>query len=128
MDEINSLILSIQCINYRMCAMIIDEISGFSRFDSPDKMLATGYRQSVNWNPCILIWKIVVPDISNMLCSMLRNLYATGSQLLLLIKKNALRVSIITLPFHILQKTRKSNLSARKIRTVLYKSCLAFTM
>ena len=40
MDEINSPILSIPGINYRMGAMIIAEIGDFSRFDSPDKILA----------------------------------------------------------------------------------------
>lgn len=40
MDEINSPILSIPEINYRMGAMIIAEIGDFSRFDSPDKILA----------------------------------------------------------------------------------------
>lgn len=40
MDEINSPILSIPGINYRMGAMIIVEIGDFSRFDSPDKILA----------------------------------------------------------------------------------------
>ena len=40
MDEINSPILSIPGLNYRMGAMIIAEIGDFSRFDSPDKILA----------------------------------------------------------------------------------------
>ncbi len=40
MDEINSPILSIPGINYRMGAMIISEIGSFDRFDSPDKLLA----------------------------------------------------------------------------------------
>ena len=40
MDKINSPILSIPGINYRMGAMIIAEIGDFSRFDSPDKILA----------------------------------------------------------------------------------------
>ncbi len=40
MDEINSPILSIPGINYRMGAMILAEIGDFSRFDSPDKILA----------------------------------------------------------------------------------------
>ncbi len=40
MDDINSPILSIPGINYRMGAMIIAEIGDFSRFDSPDKILA----------------------------------------------------------------------------------------
>jgi transposase len=40
MDNISSPILSIPGINYRMGAMIIAEIGDFSRFDSPDKILA----------------------------------------------------------------------------------------
>ncbi|MCM1459775.1 MAG: IS110 family transposase [Bacteroides sp.] len=40
MDQISSPILTIPGINYRMGAMIIAEIGDFSRFDSPDKILA----------------------------------------------------------------------------------------
>lgn len=40
MDEINSPVLSIPGISYRMGAMIIAEIGDFSRFDSADKILA----------------------------------------------------------------------------------------
>ena len=40
MDNIHSPILSIPGINYRMGAMIVAEIGDFSRFDSPDKILA----------------------------------------------------------------------------------------
>lgn len=40
MDEINSPILSIPGISYRMEAMIIAEIGDFDRFSSPDKILA----------------------------------------------------------------------------------------
>ena len=40
MDKINSPILSIPGINYRMGAMIIAEIGDFNRFNSPDKILA----------------------------------------------------------------------------------------
>ena len=40
MDGINSPILTIPGISYRMGAMIIAEIGDFSRFDSPDKILA----------------------------------------------------------------------------------------
>ena len=40
MDEINSPILSIPGISYRMGAMISAEIGDFSQFDSPDKILA----------------------------------------------------------------------------------------
>ncbi len=40
MDKINSPILSIPGISYRMGAMILSEIGDFSKFDSPDKILA----------------------------------------------------------------------------------------
>ena len=40
MDEIHSPILTIPGISYRMGAMILAEIGDFSRFDSPDKILA----------------------------------------------------------------------------------------
>lgn len=40
MDALNSPILSIPGISYRMGAMIISEIGGFGRFDSADKTLA----------------------------------------------------------------------------------------
>ena len=40
MDRISSPILSIPGISYRMGAMIIAEIGDFTRFDSPDKILA----------------------------------------------------------------------------------------
>ena len=40
MDEINSPILSIPGISYRMGAMIIAEIGDFERLSSPDKILA----------------------------------------------------------------------------------------
>jgi len=40
MDEIGSPILTIPGISYRMGAMILAEVGDFSRFDSPDKILA----------------------------------------------------------------------------------------
>lgn len=40
MDQINSPILTIPGISYRMGAMIVAEIGDFSNFDSPDKILA----------------------------------------------------------------------------------------
>lgn len=40
MDKINSPILTIPSISYRMGAMILSEIGDFSKFDSPDKILA----------------------------------------------------------------------------------------
>lgn len=40
MDELNSPILTFPSISYKMGAMIIAEVGDFSRFDSPDKLLA----------------------------------------------------------------------------------------
>ena len=40
MDWIDSPMLTIPGISYRMGAMILTEIGDFSRFDSPDKILA----------------------------------------------------------------------------------------
>ena len=40
MDQIHSPVLTIPGISYRMGAMILAEIGDFSRFDSPDKILA----------------------------------------------------------------------------------------
>lgn len=40
MDELQSPILTIPGISYHMGAMILAEIGDFSRFDSPDKILA----------------------------------------------------------------------------------------
>ncbi len=40
MDELNSPITTIPGISYRMGAMILAEVGDFSRFDSPDKLLA----------------------------------------------------------------------------------------
>lgn len=40
MDKLNSPITTIPGISYRMAAMILAEIGDFSRFDSPDKILA----------------------------------------------------------------------------------------
>lgn len=62
MDQFSSLILTISGISYRMGAIIPAEIGDFSRFDSPDKILAhagvsPSTHQSRRWNPLILIWK-----------------------------------------------------------------------
>ncbi len=40
MDELHSPITTIPGIGYRMGAMILAEVGGFSRFDSPDKLMA----------------------------------------------------------------------------------------
>ena len=40
MDEMHSPITTIPGIGYRMGAMILAEVGNFSRFESPDKLLA----------------------------------------------------------------------------------------
>jgi len=40
MDELQSPIITIPCIGYRMGAMILAGVGDFTRFDSPDKLLA----------------------------------------------------------------------------------------
>ena len=40
MDELNSPIITIPGIGFRMAAMIFAEVGDFARFDSPDKLLA----------------------------------------------------------------------------------------
>ena len=108
MDEINSPILSIPGINYRMGAMIIAEIGDFSRFDSPDKILAyAGFRHlHTNLDICMVlthIWKNVVPDTFDMLCTMQLSMSATGIQhLQLILLKNEQKASITMLPYHML--------------------------
>ena len=72
MDEINSPILSIPGINYRMGSMIIAEIGDFNRFDSPDKILAyAGFSPSTYQSGQLMVlthtWKSEVPDIYDML-------------------------------------------------------------
>ena len=85
MDEINSPILSIPGINYRMGAMIIAEIGDFNRFDSPDKILAyAAFRHQHinpdNWMVPTHIWKNVAPDTCDTLCTMPPSMSATGIQ------------------------------------------------
>lgn len=40
MDELHSPIITILGIGYRMGTLILSEVGDFSRFDSPDKLLA----------------------------------------------------------------------------------------
>jgi transposase len=91
MDKINSPILSIPGINYRMGSMIIAEIGDFRRFDSPDKILAyaglspSTYQSGQLESSYSHMEKTLAPGILDMLCSMQQNLYAIGIRLLLLI-------------------------------------------
>ncbi len=73
MDTINSPILSIPGISYRMGAMIIAEIGDFDRFDSADKILAyaglsPSTYQSGQLDNCHPEMENVVLDIYDMRC------------------------------------------------------------
>ena len=109
MDGINSPILSIPGINYRMGAMIIAEICDFNRFDSPDKILAyAGFPPSTYQSGQLdgvptHIWKNVAPDTCDTLCIMPPNMSATGIQHLQpILLKNERKVNITMLPYHTL--------------------------
>ena len=110
MDEINSPILSIPGINYRMGAMIIAEIGSFDRFDSPDKLLAyaglsPSTYQSGQLDGAYAHMESVDPVIFGMLCIMLQNMYVIGIQSLqLILQRNELKVSIIMSPFLMQQR------------------------
>lgn len=108
MDEINSPILSIPGINYRMGAMIIAEIGDFNRFDSPDKILAyAGFSpstyQSGQLDGAYAHMENVAPDTCDTLCIMPPNMSATGIQHLQpILLKNERKVNITMLPYHTL--------------------------
>ena len=105
MDEINSPILSIPGINYRMGAMIIAEIGDFNRFDSPDKswlmpdylLLHTSQDNLMAHTPT---WKSVVPDIYDMPYTTQPNMSVTGIQHSLNIwQRNEPKANITMLPY-----------------------------
>lgn len=108
MDEINSPILSIPGINYRMGSMIIAEIGDFNRFDSPDKILAyAGFSpstyQSGQLDGAYAHMENVAPDTCDTLCIMPPNMSATGIQHLQpILLKNERKVNITMLPYHTL--------------------------
>ena len=110
MDEINSPILSIPGINYRMGAMIIAEIGDFSRFDSPDKILAyAGFSpstyQSGQLDSAYSHMENEVPNTYDMPCTMQPSMFATGIRHLPgTLPRNELKASIITLQYLIPSK------------------------
>ena len=102
-EEIQSPILTIPGISYRMGAMIIAEIGDFSRFDSADQILAYAGMSPSTYQSGQLdipIWKNEVPDISGTLFTMPPNMSVTGISLLVhILKRNARKASIIMLPY-----------------------------
>ena len=98
MDEINSPILTIPGISYRMGAMIIAEIGDFNRFNSADKILAYAGMSPSNLITVIHIWKNVVLAIFDMPFTMRPNMSAIGIQRLLnTLQRNEQKASITML-------------------------------
>ena len=102
MDKIASPILSIPGISYRMGAMIIAEIGDFSRFDSPDKILAyaglspSTYQSSQLDNSHSRMENAVL-DICGMLCLMPPNTFVIEIRYLHpILPENALKGNTIT--------------------------------
>lgn len=105
MDEINSPILSIPGINYRMGAMIIAEIGDFNRLIllikswlMPDYLLL--HTSQDNLMAHTPTWKSVVPDIYDMPYTMQPNMSVTGIQHSLNIwQRNEPKANITMLPY-----------------------------
>ncbi|MFR7977488.1 MAG: transposase [[Ruminococcus] torques] len=96
MDEIRSPILYHPGINYRMGAMIIAEIGDFSRFSSPDKILAyaglsPSTYQSGQLDGCYSHMEKRGSVTSAMRCLMRQNLSAFGIISSLLILQRSVR-------------------------------------
>ena len=111
MDNINSPILSIPGINYRMGAMIIAEIGDFNRFDSPDKILAyAGFSpstyQSGQLDGAYSHMESVVPSIYAMHYTTQPSMSVTGIQHLPNIwQRNEPKANITILPYPMLSKS-----------------------
>ena len=88
MDELHSPITTIPGIGCRMGAMILAEIGDFSRFDSPDKLLAyagmsPSTYQSGQLKTAIPTWRSAAPGICAMRSTMLPSMFAIGTRPLL---------------------------------------------
>lgn len=114
MDERHSPITIIPGIGYRMGSMILAEIGDFSRFDSPNKLLAyagmsLSTYQSSQLKNCYPIptWKGEAPDIYDTPFTTLPSMSATGILLLPLTPpKNRLRASTTMLLYPMPPRSR----------------------
>ena len=95
-EQIQSPILTIPGISYRMGAIIIAEIGDFSRFDSADKILAYAGMSPSTYQSGQL-WKNEVPDTSGMPFTMPQNMSATGmNPSAHILRRNERKASITT--------------------------------
>ena len=110
MDELHSPITTIPGLGFRMAAMILAEVGDFTRFDSPDKLLAyagmsPSTYQSGQLKNCYPHMESAVPGICAMPFTMQPNMSVTGTRLLLIIlPRNGLRGNTTTSHFPMLQK------------------------
>ena len=109
MDEINSPILTIPGISYRMGAMILAVISAALIRRTGYLLMLECRRPPTSQGSLITVmptWKNVVQDTCAMPFTMQRNMSATGINLLPpTLPKNGQRVSIITSPCHMPQRS-----------------------
>ncbi len=116
MNEINSPILSIPGINYRIGAMIIAEIGDFSRFDFLIRYLLMQECLPLPTNQdnliiVIPIWKNVVPGIFDTPFITQPNMFVIGMKILLhILPRNEPKGSIIMLLIPCIQETCKTDL------------------
>jgi hypothetical protein len=105
MEKIHSPITAIPGISCRMGAMILAESGDFSRFESPDKLLAyaglsPSTYQSGQLKNCYATWRNGAPDICAMPSSTLPNMSAFGTQPLPpTSRRSEQRASTTMLPF-----------------------------
>ncbi len=105
MDELHSPITTIPGLGFRMAAMILAEVGDFSRFDSPDKLLAYAGMSPLLTSPASLkiairTWKSAVPGTCAMHFSMRPSMSATGTLILpLILPRNGPKASTTTSPF-----------------------------
>lgn len=90
MGELHSPITTIPGLGFRMAAMILAEVGDFTRFDSPDKLLAyagmsPSTYQSGQLKIAIRTWKSVAPDTYATHFTTQPSMSATGTRLLLII-------------------------------------------
>ena len=111
MDELNSPITTIPGIGFRMAAMIFAEVGDFTRFDSPDKLLAyAGSRPQLtsldNSRIATHTWKSVALDTYATLFTTRPSMSATGIRPLLPILLRSVRRANTTMSrFLMLQKS-----------------------
>ena len=105
MDELHSPITTIPGLGFRMAAMILAEVGDFTRFDSPDKLLAyAGMSPPPLTSPdssrtATRTWKSVAPDTYATHFTTQPSMSVTGPRLLLIISpRNGRRENTTILP------------------------------